>query len=130
MRVNSKVFAERTDLFQDLFVKDCPSQFATEANRLLNMCVGVGYSPPKSYNTMSELYKKLTLDYWKEYNDFDISKMKQEDFDFWFIHCADEASNIERAIRWLAQHNYFLIDETVLARAEKAASNFRNSVRG
>lgn len=128
MRVNSKVFAERTDLFQDLYVKDCPSQFATEANRLLNMCVGVGYSPPKSYNTMSELYKRLTLDYWQKYDALIYSPLL--DFTHWYVKEATDPSNIERAIRWLAQHNYFLVDETVLARAEKAASNFRNSVRG
>lgn len=136
MRVNSKVFSERTDMFSDLYVKGAPNQLESVCNRLLNMAAQTGYSVGK-YNTMSVLDKKLTVDYWNKYDGLynyehdDESKSNGiNEFKEWYIHFATEASLIERAIRFLIERNYFIVDEDVRLRAQEAARNYRQAVRG
>lgn len=122
MRVNSKVFTERTDMFTDLYVKGCPNQLESVANRLLNMVAKTSYSVG-SYHTMTELDKKLTADYWMEY------EPPTANFKEWYVK-STEASLIERATRWLIEHNYLIVDEEVRQRAQEAARNYRQAVKG
>lgn len=125
MRVNSKVFSERTDMFQDLYVKNCPNQIEPEANKCLNLLAKPGYSVGK-YRTITEAYKKLTVDYWREYDGLD----SMTDFREWFVSKATEPSKIERALRLLIERNYVLVDEDIRERAQEAARNYRQAVRG
>jgi hypothetical protein len=126
MRVNSKVLDERVNLLGELYVRDCPTEFQEEANKLLNMCVEVGYSPPSNYRTITELYRALTVDFWIRY---DGLSLEVKDYRKWYMQ-AHDPSDIERAIRLLIQKHYFTgIPEEILERRDKAAQNVRQSVR-
>ena len=129
MRVNQKVFDERVNLFADLYVRDCPSEFQKEADRLLNMAAETGYSPPSNYNSMTELYKILTVDYWRKYDGIPFNA-QGDDWREWYVKKATNPSQLERAIRLLIQKHYFTgIPEEILERRDKAAENIRKSIR-
>jgi hypothetical protein len=125
VRVNNKVFDERQDLFSDLYVKGCPSQFEKEANRILNMVAKPGYSIG-DYHTMSQLDKKLMVDYWQEYDGLTTGLL---DFPHWFETYASTPELIRRARQWLVEHNYLIIKSDVRDRADEAGDKFRVSMR-
>jgi len=131
MRVNTRVFNERQDLFSELFVKGCPSQFEKEANGILNLAAKPGFSIG-SYNTMTQLDKKLMVEYWREYDGLNYTSELEKDmgwFTEWFINNATPPELIRRARQWLSEHNYILIDSAVQERAIGAGDKFRASVR-
>ena len=133
MRVNTRVFNERQDLFSELFVKGCPSQFEKEANNILNLVAKPGFSIG-SYNTMTELDKKLMIDYWVEYDGLTAKRDGNEvtiyNFSLdWWIKKAASTENIRRARQFLVERNYLIVDEAVRERAIGAGDKFRASVR-
>jgi hypothetical protein len=125
VRVNTKVFDERQDLFADLYVKNCPSQFEAVANKILNMVAAPGYSAG-DYHTMSQLDKKLMVDYWNLYDGLDMTVLFRD----WFVDHATSPELIRRSREWLVSHNYILIKSEVQENAIKAGDNFRRAVRG
>lgn len=132
MRVNSRVFTERTDMLQELYVKDCPAQFKKEADNLLNMVAQPGYSVGE-YHTMTELDKKLMVDYWETYDGLNLEHIEFEvtkDFKRWFVTEATPPELIRRARQFLSERNYIIINETVKEHAEEAGNKFRQSIRG
>jgi hypothetical protein len=124
VRVNSKVFDERQDMFADLYVKNCPSQFEAVANKILNMVAAPGYSAG-DYHTMSQLDKKLMVDYWNLYDGLDMTVLFRD----WFVDHATEPELVRRSRQWLVEHNYLIIKETVREHASQAGDKFRASVR-
>ena len=126
MWVNSRVLTEKSDLFEDIQIPNCPSQFKSVAERLMMMATKPGYSVP-DYNTVSQLDKVLTLHFWKEYDGFN-NNISQTDFEDWFLSSATSSDMISRAIRWLISHNYLLIKPSVQENALRATDNFRRSV--
>ena len=132
MRVNSRVFTERTDMLDGIRIPNCPNQFKTIAENIMNMAVKLGYSPPSNYHTMTELDKILMTDYWKEYDGlFKDMRMYSviDDFNDWFVHKATAPELIRRARQWLAEHNYIILDADVAERAYEAETKFRRAIK-
>jgi len=133
MRVNSKVFDEKQDMFQAIRVPNCPSEFRTVAENILAMATKPGYAL-SDYNTMTELDKNLMVDYWTEFDG--LSQVLPQNFidvitfTKWFVKKATPPELIRRARQWLTEHNYLIVKETVAQNAQKAGQKFRQSVRG
>jgi len=128
MRVNSRVFTERTDMLDGIQIPNChPTELRKVAERIMNMVTALDYSVG-DYNSVTELDKKLTVDYWEKYDDIDTDSSIYE-FRQWYLK-ATEPDTINRALRWLISHNYLIIKESVRERAMKASENFSQAVRG
>lgn len=127
MRVNSRVFSERTDMLDTIRIPNCPSQFRSVAENIMAMVTKPGYSVG-NYNTMTELDKILMADYWKEYDylqeGLDVDKFKQ-----WFVLKATSSENIRRSREFLVSHNYLIVRDDVQSYATRASINYRQSLR-
>jgi len=131
MRVNSRVYDEKTDMMGVIRVPNCPSEFRAVAENILSMATKPGYAL-SDYNTMTELDKNLMWDYWREFdggkpvlNCDTIAQMRE-----WFVKKATAPELIRRARQWLTEHQYLIVKETVAQNAQKAGQKFRQSVRG
>lgn len=130
MRVNSRVFTERQDIFNLIQIPNCPSQLKVIAENIVNMATKPGYSVG-DYNTMTELDKQLMLDYWKEYDGLPTTASIIIDaLGTWFIHKATFPALITRARRWLVEHHYLILKPDVIERAYEAESKFSKAVKG
>jgi len=127
MRVNSRVFTERTNLLGGIQILNCPSQFRGVAEQLMMLLTKPGYSVG-DYHNVTHLDKLLTLDYWKEYDGLSqaISANKFED---WFISTATSPDLLTRARRWLVERNYLFLKESVAQHAHEAGEKFSKAVR-
>lgn len=131
MRVNSRVFDEKQDIFQNIRVPNCPSEFRAVAENILMMATKPGYSIG-DYHTMTELDKNLMWDYWREFdggkpvlNCDTIAQMRE-----WFIKKATAPELIRRARQWLTERNYLIVKPEVQKHAYEAGSKFRQSIKG
>ena len=127
MRVNSRVFTERTDMLDGIRIPNCPNQFKSIAENIMNMATKPGYSAG-DYNTMTELDKILMLDYWRECDGF-IEGLDFNNFKMWFIHKATAPELIRRARQWLSEHQYLILKPDVAERAYEAGNKFSRSVK-
>ncbi len=127
MRVNQRVFTERTDMLDGIRIPNCPSQFKIIAENLMNMAAKPGYSLG-DYNTMTELDKILMMDYWKEYDQF-IEGLDFPNFKLWFIHKATAPELIRRARQFLTEHNYLIVKESVAQHAHEAGEKFSRAIK-
>ena len=112
MRVNSRVFTERTDMFENIKVPSCPSEFRAVAENILMMATKPGYAVG-DYNTMTELDKNLMVDYWMEY---DGLRYEKDSFTYqfkleWFIKKATAPELIRRARQYLVERNYLIVKQ-------------------
>ncbi len=129
MRVNPRVFTEKRDMLDGIRIPNCPSQFKTIAENIMDMVTKPGYSVG-DYNTMTELDKILLIDYWQEYdglppfgNGFLLDKG-------WLIHKATSAELLRRARQWLVEHQYLIgIKPDVAERAFEAGNKFSRSIK-
>ena len=131
MRVNQKVFTERIDMLDSIRIPNCPNQFKTIAENIMNMATKPGYSVG-DYHTMTELDKILMLDYWREFDNLPATDDKEDYlFDkFWFIHKATAPELIRRARQWLSEHQYLILKPDVAERAYEAGEKFRKGIKG
>ncbi len=130
MRVNSRVFTERIDMLDGIRIPNCPSQFKTIAENIMNMMVKPGYSFG-SYNTMTEADKILMIDYWKEYDLLHFPKTEDRLYHFeeWFIHKATPPELIRRARQFLCERHYLIPNESVAERAYQAGQKFSRAIK-
>jgi len=134
MRVNSRVYDEKQDIFQNIRVPNCPTEFRAVAENILSMATKPGYAL-SDYNTMTELDKNLMVDYWTEFDDmlrwvYPLPEEPAKYFKECFVKLATPPELIRRARQWLTEHNYLIVKETVAQNAQKAGQKFRQSVRG
>ncbi len=131
MRVNSKVHTERTDLTGEIRIPNCePKELRLVAERLVAMLTKLDAkvpSYPNDYRNITELNKMLTINYWREYNRLDEA-LAENRFHSWFLKTAGNPDLISRAVRWLVQRNYLLLEPEILERAYKAADKFSRSI--
>lgn len=127
MRVNSRVFSERTDMFNGIKIPNCPSQFKVIAENIVNMMIEPGFAFGE-YNTMTMADKMMMLYYWREYDGLIAYKLEGE-FDWWFIKQASAPELIRRARQWLCEHNYLIPLPSVSERAYEAGEKFRQTIR-
>jgi hypothetical protein len=129
MRVNSKVFTERSDMMGDIKIPNCqPKELCTVCERIMNMVTALDYSVG-DYNSVTELDKLLTVDYWKTYDGLTLEQLESGWRD-WFVHKATEAEIISRARRWLVERNYLLLKPEIIERSQAASAKFSNAVKG
>jgi hypothetical protein len=132
MRVNPKVFTERTDMLSGIQIPNCqPKELKVVAERIMNMVTTLGYSVG-DYNTVTELDKLLTVDYWKTYDEILNNLVHGDsynDFKLWYLK-ATEPELISRARRWLVERNYLLLKSDVSERAHESARKFSSAVKG
>lgn len=128
MRVNSRVFDERTDMFDGIRIPNCPTQFKIIAENIMNMVSKPGYSVG-NYNTMTELDKILMLDYWKEYDGCFQFEATYDEYKNWFVKNATTPELIRRARQWLSEHNYIIVNPDVSERAYEAGSKFSKAIK-
>ncbi len=126
MKVNSKVFTERMDMLGNIQIPNCPQEFRVVAERLMNMACELDYSVG-IYHDMTELDKKIAVDYWIKYDG--LYDIKINDFKSWYLH-ATNVSEISRAKRWLVEHNYLILPEHIIRQAQTSAENYRRSIKG
>jgi len=141
MRVNSRVFDEKQDMFEAIRVPNCPSEFRAVAENILMMATKPGYSIG-DYNTMTELDKNLMWDYWIEFDAFsttlaEVAYAKHRNpfnehpnMKAWFVKKATAPELIRRARQWLLEHQYIFVSPDVQKRAYEASSKFRQSIKG
>lgn len=128
MRVNSRVLTEKTDLMDGIRIPNCPSQFRYVAEQLMMLLTKPGYSTG-DYNSVTELDKILTVDYWIEYNELQgwIKPQPKEPIKYFrdcYIGLATMPDLITRSRRWLVEHNYVFLKELVAERAHQAGDKF------
>lgn len=130
MRVNSRVFDEKQDMFQNIQVPNCPSEFRAIAENILMMATKPGYAV-SDYHTMTELDKILMWDYWREFdggkpvlNCDTIAGMRE-----WFIKKATAPELIRRARQWLVERNYLILKGDVQTRAYEAGQKFSRDIK-
>lgn len=136
MRINPEVYQKRLDMNGEVRIPNCePYSLKVVAERLMQMLIGLDYSVG-NYNTVTELDKLLTLDYWTRYDDF-ANQFKGnglfEDciniFRKWYTLQATEPDMISRARRWLVSHHYIFLKEGVEEQAQTAGANFGKAVK-
>lgn len=127
MKVNSRVFTEKTDMLDSIRIPTCPSEIRDEVEKIMMMVTKPGYSV-RDYINVTHLDKLLTLDYWREYDGLKLA-LYEDRFDGWFVSSATSADLISRAIRWLVSHNYIFLKPEVQRRALEASDKWRQSVR-
>lgn len=131
VRVNSRVFDERTDMFDRIQVPNCPSEFRAIAENILMMATKPGYSVG-DYHTMTELDKNLMVDYWVAFDGLGhlgVSFASLADFTIWFTKKATAPELIRRARQFLVEKNYLIIKPEVQKHAYEASSKFSRSVK-
>jgi len=126
MKVNSRVFTERTDLLGEIKIPTCPNQFKGIAEQLIMMVTKPGYSVP-DYHNVTHLDKLLTLDYWMEYEGLGQA-LTEGNFNRWFILSATPEDLISRTLRWLISHNYIFVKPEIQERAMEASNKWRQSI--
>lgn len=132
MRVNSRVFTEKTDLLGEIQIPNCPSQFKSVAEKLMMMATKPGYSV-SDYNNVTQLDKILMVDYWQEYDNLQewITPPPKEPIKYFsdcFVKLATPPDLIARATRWLVEHNYLFLKPEVQERAIQASNKWRQAV--
>ena len=129
MRVNPRVFEEKMDMLDDIQIPSCPSPLRPTCEHIMDMVTKPDFSIG-SYNTMTELDKRLTVMYWDTYDNLTMPrKYTCADFEEWYIEKATSADLISRARRWLSEHNYLLIKPDVVERAMEAEQKMRQSIK-
>jgi len=133
MRVNSRVYDEKQDIFQNIRVPNCPSEFRAVAENILAMATKPGYAL-SDYNTMTELDKNLMVDYWMEYDGmksllYTMFPHTANGFKPWFVKHATPPELIRRARQWLTERNYLIVKPEVQKRAYEAGSKFSRSIK-
>jgi hypothetical protein len=129
MRVNTRVFTERTDMMGEFQIPNCPSQFKVVAERLLNLITKPGYAVG-DYRTTSQLDKMLMVDYWREYDMLDRFDYTSPDtFKMWFVTSATSPELLRRSRQWLQEHQYIFLKAEVAEHAQEAGDKFRMSIR-
>ncbi len=134
MRVNSRVFTERTDMLNGIRIPNCPSSsisghsLRTVCENLMNMATKPGVSFT-GYRTVTELDNMLALAYWREYDDMLTLATLNDSFDDWFIHKATSWEAIRRSREWLAQHNYIFVQSDVQQRALEAGVKTSRTIK-
>lgn len=129
MRVNPRVFNERTDMFASIQIPNCsPDRLKTVCENIMNMITKPGYKCP-SYNKVSELDKLIALAYWGEYDGLDNS-ITPDKFGAWYRDKATEPAWIGRGLEWLRSHHYIILPEEIESRAQKAHENMTKAMRG
>jgi len=132
MRINSRVFDEKQDMFEGIRVPNCPSEFRVIAENILMMATKPGYTVG-DYNTMTELDKNLMWDYWREYDG--LASALEEPHGFfknkreWFVKHATAPELIRRARQWLTERNYLIVKPEVQKRALEAGSKYGRSIK-
>jgi hypothetical protein len=97
------------------------------AEQLVMMISGRNYDLGE-YFTITELEKKLTLDYWVRYDKLNnVIAHDDTSFRHWYIK-ATNASEIERAIRWLRREKLLLLDTDVEMHAHDAAKAYEHGM--
>jgi hypothetical protein len=105
-----------------------PKELRVVAEKIMSMVMALDYSLT-DYNSVTELDKKITVDYWCKFDDLEqIIGRDGLSFTNWFIHKATEPELISRSMRWLISHNYLIIKDIVRERAVKASEHFSNAV--
>lgn len=113
----------------EIHLTQCPPEFRKVAEKIVVM---LDKQPFKdTYVTMTELDKKLTLRYWKEY-DYLVnalidtpkdSKGKVDEFEGWFLSQATNPDVISRARRYLVSDARLLIIPKNIAKHAKQAED-------
>ena len=139
MRINSRVYDEKQDMFEGIRVPNCPSEFRVIAENILMMASRPGYAIG-DYNTMTELDKNLMWDYWVEYDAFSETlgqvayahhrnPKSQTNMKEWFVKHATAPELIRRARQWLTERNYLIVKPEVQKRALEAGSKYGRSIK-
>ncbi len=129
MRVNSRVFTERTDMLATIRIPSCsPKELRDVAEKIINMAAALDFSIT-DYNSIEELDKQVTAAYWKTYDGLLNAQLNFVDFTKWYLK-ATPVDTISRAMRWLIQRNYLLIKPEVQERASRAASKYAKAIKG
>lgn len=133
MRINSEVYQKRIDAFGEIRIPNCePQQLKVVTERLMQMIIDREKeldATPYQYNTVTELDKLLTVDYWERYDNLlDCLGKITYGFKEWYT-IATDASLIERGRRWLIAHRYIFLKQGVADRAQEAGENFSRAVK-
>jgi hypothetical protein len=129
MRVNPRVFTERTDMLDGIRIPNCPSQFKTIAENIMNMMTKPGYSFG-SYNTMTEADKILMVNYWEEYDNLEeVIGRDGLSFYNWFLYKATPPELIRRARQFLVERHYLIPNAPVAERAYQAGEKFGRAIK-
>ena len=120
---------KRRDAFGHIRIPKCsPRDLRIVAEKLMDMMAELDYNEG-DYNTMTELDKKLTVDYWIKYNQLNDVLVGNRAFKNWYLK-ATEASVIERAIRWLVYTGHYIFPkESVVKNARLAAEHYSKAVK-
>jgi hypothetical protein len=126
MRVNPKVSEQRLDAFGNVKIPNCsPAELKNAAEKIMDMVLELDYNVG-SYHSTGELARKLTVDYWKKYDNLDLFELRG--FQEWYLK-ATKSATIERAVRWLTSHNYLLLPQNIIEEAYEKEENFRRAVK-
>lgn len=126
MKVHSQIDTKR-DGFGNIHITSCPNQLRTCCERIMEMVTSLGYRPP-SYHSITELDKKIVLQYWRRFDGLIDTNMADYDFSDWWLKKATNPDIISRSLRWLASSNYIFLDKDVAHRAQEASRNYRQAM--
>lgn len=127
MRVNSRVFTEKSDLFDSIKIPNCPSEIRAVAESVMMLVTAPGYSTP-TYRNVTQLDKIITWEYWLEVDGMRAILNNPSDMKGWFVNKATSPDLISRSMRWLTSHNYLLLDPAVQERAMASKDRWQKSM--
>ena len=112
----------------EIVLPEAPPLLRAAAQNILGI---VERTPPIYYTTMSNLDKKLLVEYWKQIDGMDQildeAQVDQKAFYSWYSNQATLPETISRARRWLIEHNYIIVNERVGQQAVDAGKKVRGS---
>jgi len=127
MRLNHDKLERARDYFGEIQLRDCP-RFREQAEKALTLLLAM---PPFSYGSVAEFQKIVVAEYWRRLDGLDLALERHERsrefiwFRNWYVKLATQASDIERALRWLVEAGYVVLTPTVKERAGERAKAIR-----
>lgn len=130
MRLNDDKI--KRDMLGEIPLPDCPSAIRKEAELILRMLYT--HSGDISYNTMTELDKRLVAMYWVEFDDLNFYSISSPiksigEFQEWYVKKATSPDLISRARRWLVENRYIIVKTSVAERAQEAGDKWGKGMK-
>lgn len=123
MFLNEELLRNARDLQGDINLRDCPAPIKDCADKLLTLAISL--APLDSYETPSELDKKLCVLYWRFFDGLDQGTVV--DFDRWFVEKATYPEHIRRARQWLVSAGYLRLRPGVASLGVEAGRCWRGT---
>jgi len=125
MKINWQLVDYDLLISGELTIPQCPTLFRTQAEGIIRIIAGM---EPFDYSKISQFDKHLTIEYWR-LDGLDKALIEPSSFRDWYLMSATNPTLIERARRWLMEHNYLIAPRGIEERAQEAGKTWGTKIK-